>query len=546
MTITVGTVFTFEANAVNGVAIARLDSTRSIVIWTDGSDVDIEVIIIKDDETLGASLTLDTGPSATNDAVAIAALSSTKALAGWRGSGTQTMRFVVLSISGTTITMPGSILDIGLLDSPQNPAITALSPTRAVAAFRSTGNGRAHALKISDFTVTSTDFETTVGGLKNNLVTLTSTKALWYQIHGTDGELAVIEVVSGNLTIGAIKVMGSNDDNAKLDFISSTRALVSYNDTVDADGVAVVADISGTTVTLNTIFVWKNTQITWGAMFGFSINRFVVAFGNQFLNNGSFCQQLNVSGTTVSTEGSNIKFKNGLIGSKTSGAIFSSIKGIFVYNDSGDAFIVDLTAINEYDIAPMRKPADIDADGTFIYIAALDDSGFPVLLKLSTAINADATTVFEPLAGDDIGVQCGRFNADIVWVAGAFDDTNTVEKSEDAGTLFAIKDDGTFGDVKAFIVGPGSDDRVLIADDNVNIEETLDSGTIWTNINTATGFNVNAIARLDINVEEVIFGNDASASDNIDYSVNSGVDMEDFTTGDFPTDADVTSVIVND
>ncbi len=193
----------------------------------------------------------------------------------------------------------------------------------------------------------------------------------------------------------------------------------------------------------------------------------------------------------------------------------------------------------------MRKPADVDADGTFLYIASINSLNFPALIKIATALNDDGSLIFDPGNGDDIGVQCGREDATVVWVAGKFDGTNTVEKSTDSGSSFVVKDDATFGDVEAFVVGPDSDDRVLIADDNVNIEETIDSGDNWTNRNTTTGFNVNAIARLDINVQETVFGNDASATDNIDYSVNSGVDMEDFTTGDFPIDKDVTSVIVN-
>lgn len=193
-------------------------------------------------------------------------------------------------------------------------------------------------------------------------------------------------------------------------------------------------------------------------------------------------------------------------------------------------------------LAPMTKPADIDADGSNLYLALLNN-GTPILIKMSTALDADGSTAFAPGAGDDIGVQCGRFDADVVWVAGKFDGTNTVEKSENGGTTFTVKDPATFGDVEAFVVGPDSDIRVLIADDNVNVQQTLDDGNTWTAINTGTGFNVNAIARLPQNVQESVFGNDSGATDNVNFSVNSGADMEDFSTG-FPTE-DATGVIVN-
>ena len=218
----------------------------------------------------------------------------------------------------------------------------------------------------------------------------------------------------------------------------------------------------------------------------------------------------------------------------------------FLLTDDGSTSLCPAVATaGELTIAPMRKPADVDADSTFLYIASISSLAFPVLIKIATSLDADGSLVFDPGAGDDIGVQCGREDTQVVWVAGAFDGTNTVEKSEDSGDSFTVKDDSSFGDVEAFVVGPDSDNRVLIADDNVNIEETIDSGAVWINRNTTTGFNINAIARLDINPQETVFGNDANATDNIDSSVNSGVNMEDFTTGDFPTDADVTSVIVN-
>jgi len=214
-----------------------------------------------------------------------------------------------------------------------------------------------------------------------------------------------------------------------------------------------------------------------------------------------------------------------------------------------DEFLVDNDAsrllCGSLQMPPMTRPADVDADGSNLYIALLDNDN-PVLLKMDTGLASDASQVFAPGSGSDIGVQCGRFDSDVVWIAGAFDGTNVVEKSENGGTSFTVKDDGSFGTVEAFVVGPDSDERVLISDvTNDDIQETTNDGSSWTQINSSVGFDINVIARLGVNVEEAIFGNDASATDNIDYSINSGDDMEDFTTGDFPTVDDVTSVIVN-
>jgi hypothetical protein len=193
-------------------------------------------------------------------------------------------------------------------------------------------------------------------------------------------------------------------------------------------------------------------------------------------------------------------------------------------------------------LATMTKPADVDASGEFIYVALLE-GGTPILTKISIALDADGVTVFSPGAGDNIGVECSRSNADVVWVAGNFDGTNVIEKSEDGGSTFTIKDDGAIGDVRTFVLGPDSDDRVLIFDEtNGDILETRDDGASWDTINAAITPEVNAIARLGENVQESVFGNDGGANDNVNYSVNSGADLEDF---NLPVNENVTRVIVN-
>jgi hypothetical protein len=200
--------------------------------------------------------------------------------------------------------------------------------------------------------------------------------------------------------------------------------------------------------------------------------------------------------------------------------------------------------LSDLGLAAMTKPADIDAAGEFIYVALLEGAT-PILTKISTALDADGTTVFDPGAGDNIGVECGRFSSDTVWVAGNFDGTNVVEKSEDGGSTFAVKDDGAIGDVRTFVMGPDSDERILVFDEtNGDILETNDDGASWTAINAAVTPEVNAIARLGENVQESVFGNDGGANNSINYSVNSGGNLEDFQTGVFPNE-NVTRVIVN-
>jgi hypothetical protein len=226
----------------------------------------------------------------------------------------------------------------------------------------------------------------------------------------------------------------------------------------------------------------------------------------------------------------------------------AAMAGTDVYSDEylltdveGTGLCVAVPALG---LAAMTKPADIDAAGEFVYLALLD-SGTPILTKISTVLDADGTTVFDPGAGDNIGVECGRFSSDTVWVAGNFDGTNVVEKSEDGGSSFTVKDDGTIGDVRSFVMGPDSDERILVFDEtNGDILETRDDGASWDSINASVTPEINAIARLGENVQESVFGNDGAANDSVNYSVNSGDDLEDFQTGVYPN-ANATRVIVN-
>ncbi len=187
--------------------------------------------------------------------------------------------------------------------------------------------------------------------------------------------------------------------------------------------------------------------------------------------------------------------------------------------------------------------ASISADGLNIYIASFNNLGFPTLIKILAVLSSDGSVVFNPAEGSRIGVQCGRFDADVVWIAGTFDGTNVIEKSENAGTSFAVKDDATIGTIRAFELGPLSDTTLLVMDgDNGDILETVNDGAAWTTINASVTPLVNSISRFDVNIEETAFVNQGGASNSVNYSINSGANLEDFQTGVYPN-ADGTKVI---
>lgn len=161
------------------------------------------------------------------------------------------------------------------------------------------------------------------------------------------------------------------------------------------------------------------------------------------------------------------------------------------------------------------------------------------MIKFPTALNADGTVVFEPGGGADIGVECSETNGDVVWIAGDFDGNNTVEKTENAGTSFVVKDPGTFQPATTFKVGPVTDEIVLVATESsgsiglVSIEETRNDGTAWSekNAGLSAPARIRALDRLDINDAEIVLGNSNAATHRADYSPNTGDDLDDITPG---------------
>jgi hypothetical protein len=102
-----------------------------------------------------------------------------------------------------------------------------------------------------------------------------------------------------------------------------------------------------------------------------------------------------------------------------------------------------------------------------------------------------------------------------------------------------VKDDASLGAIRTFDIGPSDDIRVLVFDgDNGDIIETLDDGATWTTTNAAVTPLINSLARFDQNPEEIVAANEGAANNSIDYSPNTGAQLEDYQTGVYPaTDA---------
>jgi hypothetical protein len=525
-----------------------LDANNSITVFNGNTNAHARVV--QDDETLGNEFSFGFIGSGGVGTIAVAGLSATKALSVRQTGGVKAR---VLSISGTTVSAPGADEDLGG-DSANGISVVSLSSSACIAVYADDLNndrGRGKYVTISGNTATqesSVTFEASAGngiGNRTALCKLSSTKAcVVYRDEDDSNQLkAIVLSVSGvTISAGSPTIIDAGDagNYPVLAPISSTSCLLAYRNETDSDIKAVVlSGMSGTSVTVNTPIIVEGNDGTGVGLAAFSATQFVATYSDIGSSDGRMIE-LAVSGVTVSTSGSDIQFDAGGA-DEGACATFSSSLAINIYGGTVEAVIITLSA-DALGLAAMTKPADIDAAGEFIYVALLE-GGTPILTKISTALNADGVTVFDPGAGDNIGVECGRFNSDVIWVVGNFDGTNVIEKSEDGGSTFVVKDDATIGDVRAFVMGPDSDLKLLVFDEtNGDILETINNGETWTSINASVTPEINAIARLGENTQETVFGNDGAANDNLNYSVNSGDDLEDF---NLPVNQNVTKVIVN-
>jgi hypothetical protein len=477
----------------------------------------------------------------------VAALSSTKAIFVYATpNGANDVRAVILNISGTTITTPGAELSLGFDGNSDQIDIVAVSSSAAICVVQdntSSNDGVALYLTVSGNTITNESNVTFDSGAIDvpRVAFVSSTKAVVaYRESGTSTVKAAILSVSGTtISTGSAITIDSPDNctTPSVAKISSSAVLLTYFNSTDGDKKAVVLSISGTTLTENSAIVVENTGISRGSLAAYTAAKFAYSYRATAVNIN--VAELTVSGTTVTADAPILQ-NSGSGNFSMSSTAFGASLAINVHKGSTNGIL--LTLGSSLDLAAMTKPASIDAAGEFIYVALLD-SGTPILTKISTALNADGTTVFNPGAGDNIGVECGRFSSDTIWVAGNFDGTNVIEKSEDGGSTFVVKDDATIGDVRAFVMGPDSDLKLLVFDEtNGDILETINNGETWTNINASVTPEINAIARLGENTQETVFGNDGAANDNLNYSVNSGNNLEDF---NLPVNQNVTKVIVN-
>lgn len=537
MGITAGAPFQFESGVVNGIDVVKMTSTISVVVWTDSTGNDALARVIQDDETMGTEFVIDGGPATTDGAIAVARLTDTKGVFFWSGIGGGFL-FQVFTLSGTTISMPGSSLPLSPDGGPgggNDFTLVGVSSTAVIAAYGDNNTGRARYITESSNVLTDESaVEYDASDVSHlDILALTSTKAIVsYQDAGaTDGKACILSISGTTISAGTAVQLDTTDNvsSTALAPISATQSLVAYTNSTDTDIKAVVLSISGTSITVNTAIVVESASTGSVSLAAFNTVSFVICY-NDTTSTDSMMFQLTVSGTTVKTTGSEVQFDTGQQ-TVAQAVAFSSTKAINVYNNSGDAVIITIGAFTGYDLivsaGGLAKHAmAVSADGENLFFALEEDGTTnQIILKATRAAAPTVTIAYEPFTGtagnveptgdNDIVIFNGNFGTDVGVIKhaiAAVTNTDISPSSIAAKVIAPVRVDPS--DI-THLIGVNVDDQDAIESD--------DTGASWATLNATLGQTVVAMDIIWLGqyfLFGVFFGGNDGADENLEYSPN--------------------------
>lgn len=175
---------------------------------------------------------------------------------------------------------------------------------------------------------------------------------------------------------------------------------------------------------------------------------------------------------------------------------------------------------------------DVDADGIFLYIAALDASNLPVVLRMMSDLSADAILSYNPGAGTESNLMAGNLSGYWVWAAGDFGSATKVLRTTDRGNSWYVMNDWSNSRAShPIFVGPG-DDTLVSVGDGLTFQQTRVEGDDVYWIDRATlDFELRAIDRLGDNFDHVFIGAYwyTGATLLVEHTPNSGLQWGDLT-----------------
>lgn len=194
---------------------------------------------------------------------------------------------------------------------------------------------------------------------------------------------------------------------------------------------------------------------------------------------------------------------------------------------------------NSYKLGGLHHNSfDINADGTYLYIAALNNDNNPVILRQDTGLDLDAVLSHNPGSGDRVNVMAGDYDAYFIWASGDFGDNDKVIATED-GNYWYVRSHVPFeiywyGDAEPILVGPGDDNLVTVMTNaNFTIHQTywIGENLYWLQDPTLP-FEVGAFDRQDLSVSEILIGIGTAVYWYVDSNIVNYSPDDGFTWGD--------------
>jgi hypothetical protein len=216
---------------------------------------------------------------------------------------------VVGTISGTTISWGTPAVFSGT-NAIAQCSIVALSATQAIVCYRDTADsdkGKAVILDISGTTITVnspvTFASTGIDAVSVTMLTSSSALVVWNDPNTLVGSSMVLSISGSNITTNSEFDFAplATATNCIVSAISATQALVIYSDDNNSSyGTAQVLDISGTSVTGNTNYVFNSSSSSLFRIAKITTNTFALAYKNVGDSNFPNVQILSLAGTVVS------------------------------------------------------------------------------------------------------------------------------------------------------------------------------------------------------------------------------------------------------
>lgn len=270
-TITWGTPVTVSGAAVTGSLpqVVALSSTSAMIAYADTTNNGIKAVVLS---ISGTTITVNTIVSVTSNAIdtlSLTKLSSTAALLVFDGS-TDKGKAVVLSVSGTTITSNTAFQFNGSSNTAPQCVVSAISSTQALVVYSDSGNSSfstAQVLNISGTTVSGNTkyvFNSTASSIFQICAVSSTTFGLVYHNSADSGFTAtqVLSVAGTVVTFGsAVRVINlvMQMGYAAITAADSQSLFIFYRNVTNSLGIGVVGTISGTAITLDTPVTVKST-----------------------------------------------------------------------------------------------------------------------------------------------------------------------------------------------------------------------------------------------------------------------------------------------